>query len=191
MGVLPTHLSSFSLHWGIKPSQDHGPPFPLMPNKAHSPPSVLPLTPPLKSLCSVWWLAVSMCTCLGQGLTEPLRRQLYQAPVSKHFVASAIVSGFGVCMWDGSSGGKVSGWPFLQSLLHSLSLYFLFKLLLLLLFIRYLFIYISNAIPKVPHMLPPPTPLPTHSHFLALAFPCTEAYKVCKTNGPLFPVMAN
>jgi hypothetical protein len=52
------------------------------------------------------------------------------------------------------------------------------------------FIYISNAIPKVPHILPP-TPLPTHSHFLALAFPCTEAYKVCKTNGPLFPMMAN
>ena len=52
------------------------------------------------------------------------------------------------------------------------------------------FIYISNAIPKVPHVLPPNL-LPTHSHFLALAFPCTEAYKVCKTNGPLFPLRAN
>jgi hypothetical protein len=41
------------------------------------------------------------------------------------------------------------------------------------------FIYISNAIPKVPYTLPCPAPLPTHSHFLALAFPCTEAYKVC------------
>jgi hypothetical protein len=51
-------------------------------------------------------------------------------------------------------------------------------------------IYISNAIPKVPHNLPP-TPLPTHSHFLALAFPCTGAYKVCKSNGPRFPLMAN
>jgi hypothetical protein len=51
-------------------------------------------------------------------------------------------------------------------------------------------IYISNAIPKVPHTLPP-TPLPTHSHFLALAFPCTGAYKVCKSNRPLFPVMAD
>jgi hypothetical protein len=51
-------------------------------------------------------------------------------------------------------------------------------------------IYISKAIPKVPHTLPP-TPLPTHSHFLALAFPCTGAYKVCKSNGPLFPVMAD
>jgi hypothetical protein len=45
-------------------------------------------------------------------------------------------------------------------------------------------IYISNANPKVPHTLPP-TPLPTHSHFLALAFPCTGAYKVCLSNGPL------
>jgi hypothetical protein len=50
--------------------------------------------------------------------------------------------------------------------------------------------YISNAIPKVPHTLPP-TSLPTHSHFLALAFPCTGAYKVCVSNGPLFPVMAD
>jgi hypothetical protein len=32
---------------------------------------------------------------------------------------------------------------------------------------------------------------PTHSHFLALAFPCTGAYKVCKTNGTLFTMMAN
>ena len=32
---------------------------------------------------------------------------------------------------------------------------------------------------------------PTHSHFLALAFPCTGAYKVCKSNGPLFPMMAD
>jgi hypothetical protein len=52
------------------------------------------------------------------------------------------------------------------------------------------FIYISNAIPNVLHTLPH-TPLPTHSHFLALSFPCTEAYKVCTTNGPLFPLMAN
>jgi hypothetical protein len=49
------------------------------------------------------------------------------------------------------------------------------------------FIYISNAVPKVPHT--PPTPLPTYSHFLSLAFPCTEEYKVCKTKGPLFPMM--
>jgi hypothetical protein len=26
---------------------------------------------------------------------------------------------------------------------------------------------------------------------LALSFPCTEAYKICTTNGPLFPLMAD
>jgi hypothetical protein len=52
------------------------------------------------------------------------------------------------------------------------------------------FIYISDAIPKVPHT-PTPALLPTHSHFLALEFPCTGAYKVCKTKGPLFPMVAN
>jgi hypothetical protein len=35
-----------------------------------------------------------------------------------------------------------------------------------------------------------PAPLPTHSHFLALVFPCTGAYKVFKAKGTLFPVMA-
>ena len=45
---------------------------------------------------------------------EPLRIQLYQDPVSKYFLALAIVSGFGICMWDGSPGGAVSGWPFLH-----------------------------------------------------------------------------
>jgi hypothetical protein len=54
------------------------------------------------------------------------------------------------------------------------------------------FNYISNTIPKVPIFLPPHTaPLPTHSHFLALVFPCNGAYKVCKTKGPLFPMMGD
>jgi hypothetical protein len=60
-------------------------------------------------------------------------------------------------------------------------------------FLLDIFIYISNAIPKVPYLHPTPHPasLPTHSHFLALAFPYIGAYKVCKTKGPLFPMMAN
>jgi hypothetical protein len=57
------------------------------------------------------------------------------------------------------------------------------------------FIYIFNAIPKVPSHAPPPapppTPPPTHSHFLTLASPCTEAYNVCTTNEPLFPLIAD
>jgi hypothetical protein len=63
-----------------------------------SDPSVLFLTSPLRSLCSVQWLAVNIHLCICQDLSDHLRRQLYQAPVSKHFLAYAIVSGFGVCI---------------------------------------------------------------------------------------------
>jgi hypothetical protein len=88
-----------------------------------SSPSILSLTPRLETLGSVQWLAMSLFIC--QALAESLRRQLYQAPVSKHFLASTIVSGFGNSIWNGSPGRAVSRWPFLQSLLHTLSLYLL------------------------------------------------------------------
>jgi hypothetical protein len=39
----------------------------------------------LGSPCSVLWLAMSICLCIGQALAEPLREQPHQAPVSKHF----------------------------------------------------------------------------------------------------------
>jgi hypothetical protein len=74
-----------------------------------------PLTPPLGSQCSVQWLTVSIRTGIGQDLAKPLMGQLYKAPVSNHFLASAIVAGFGGCRWDGSSVGAVSGWPFLSA----------------------------------------------------------------------------
>ena len=83
-------------------------PMGLKTSSAHS---VLSLTPLLGTLCSVH-------LCIWQALAETLRRQLYQAPVSKHFLASTIVSGFGNCIWDGSADGAVSGWLFLRSLLH-------------------------------------------------------------------------
>jgi hypothetical protein len=86
-----------------------------------STPSVLSLTPPLGSPCSVQWLAMSIGLCNCQPLAQALRRQLYQASVSKHLFASTIVFGFGVCIWDGSQGDTVSGWPFLLYLLHIFS----------------------------------------------------------------------
>jgi hypothetical protein len=52
----------------------------------------------LRTPCSVQWLAVSICLYICQALAEPLRRQLYQAPVSKLLLASTIVSRFGVCI---------------------------------------------------------------------------------------------
>ena len=48
-------------------------------------------------------------------------------------------------------------------------------------FIRYFFIYISNAISKVPIPSSCPAPQPTHSCFLTLAFPCPRAYDLHKT----------
>ena len=76
--------------------------------KPLSAPSVLSLTPPMGTLCSVQWLAVSIHLCICQALAEPLKRQLYQAPVSMHFLTSTIVSGLCECIWDGSQGGKIS-----------------------------------------------------------------------------------
>jgi hypothetical protein len=58
-------------------------------------------------------------------------------------------------------------------------------------FIRYLAHLHFQCYTKSPPYPPTPTPLLTHSPFLALAFPCTGAYKVCMSNGPLFPVMAD
>jgi hypothetical protein len=122
---LQPHDPSIPLHWGIKPSQDQGPPLPLMSDKAYLAPSILLLTPRLGSLCSGRGLTVIIHICIGQDMAEPLRRHLYQFPFSMHFLASAIVCGVGVHMWDESPGWAASGWPFLQSLLHPLSLYFL------------------------------------------------------------------
>jgi hypothetical protein len=58
--------------------------------------------PSLGTLYSVQWLAVSIHICICETLSKPLRRELYQAPVSKLFLASTTVSGFGDCKWYGS-----------------------------------------------------------------------------------------
>jgi hypothetical protein len=71
---------------------------------------VLYLAPSLRTPCSLQWLAVNICICICQTLVEPLRRQLYQAPVSKLLFASPKVSGFGECIGTESLGGAVSGW---------------------------------------------------------------------------------
>jgi hypothetical protein len=69
-----------------------------------------------------------------------------------------------------------------------LSLFFTFLFFI----IRY-FLYLLFNCSLESFLIPSPwpAPLPTHSHFLALAFPCTGAYKVCKTKRPLFPMMAD
>jgi hypothetical protein len=82
--------------------------------------SVLSLTPLLGTPHSVQWLAVSIRLCICKALAGPLRRQPHQAPFSNHLLASTIVCRFSTCIiWDDYPGGKVSGWPFLQSLLNT------------------------------------------------------------------------
>jgi hypothetical protein len=60
--------------------------------------------------------------------------------------------------------------------------------------IFFYYVFSSITFPMLSQKSPIPSPqhtsLPTPSHFLSLAFPCTGAYKVCVANGPLFPVMA-
>ena len=76
-------------------------------------PWILTLVPLLVTLCSVQWLAESIHLFICQVLW-PLSASTCWHP--------KIVSGFGDCIWDGSPWGAVSGWPFHQSLLYTLSL---------------------------------------------------------------------
>ena len=68
----------------------------VLPMRLQTPsaPSVLSLTSPSAYLSAV---------------TEPLRRQLYQAHLSKYFLASTMVSGFDFCIYDEYQDGVVSG----------------------------------------------------------------------------------
>jgi hypothetical protein len=99
--------------------------------------------------------------------------------------------GFHFLCWNHPSQCHFWTWWFkaLFSILMHFVIYHLHFLIDFL--IRYFLHLHFKCYPKSPPDPPPPTPLPTHSHFLALAFTRTEAYKVCKTMGPLFPMMAN
>ena len=110
---------------------------------------------------------VSNCIC--QALAEPLRRQLYQAPVSKHLLASTTVSGFGDCLWDGSPGGAVSRWSFLQSLLQNLNT----AISLFCLGVPRHSLFIPSLFPP---SLAPPLPASHHGHaqFGSFQMPLTE-----------------
>jgi hypothetical protein len=55
-----------------------------------SAPWELSLAPSLWTVCSVQWMTESIHFCISQALAETLRRQVCQAPDSKHLLASAI-----------------------------------------------------------------------------------------------------
>jgi hypothetical protein len=77
-----------------------------------SAPWVFSLAPSLGSLCSVHWMAVSIHFSIFQTLAEPLRRQLYQAPVCKLLLRLTTVSGVGGCIQNGSPVGLFLVGPF-------------------------------------------------------------------------------
>jgi hypothetical protein len=60
----------------------------VAPSMGLQPPSSM--DPPSRILRSVQWLAASICLCIFQALAESLRRQLYHASISKHFLAPTI-----------------------------------------------------------------------------------------------------
>ena len=58
-------------------------------------------------------MTLSIHFCIVQALAEPLRRQLYESPGSKHLLASAIVSEFGGSLWlDPQVGQFLDGHSF-------------------------------------------------------------------------------
>lgn len=63
--------------------------------------------------------SVQYLTCDHPYWSESGRASQEKAiSISKHFLASSVVIGFGGCIWDGSPSGAVSGWPFLHTLVH-------------------------------------------------------------------------
>ena len=62
-------------------------------SSAPSVPSPVPLS---RTPSSIQWLTVSIHLCIFQALAEPFRRQLYQAPVRKHFPGFRIVYGLDI-----------------------------------------------------------------------------------------------
>jgi len=66
-----------------------------------SAPLTLSLSSPKGTLFSVQWLTGRFSLGICHDLEETLRRQLYQAPVSMHLLASGILFRFGGCMYVG------------------------------------------------------------------------------------------
>jgi hypothetical protein len=123
MQLEPWVRPSVFFDWWLSPRELYGvlvsSYFSPMGLETSSAPWILSLAPLFGTVCSVQWMAVSIYFCICQSLAEPLRRQLYQAPVSKFLLASTIVSRSSDCIWDGSPGRVVSGWSFLQFLIRT------------------------------------------------------------------------
>jgi hypothetical protein len=73
----------------------------------------LTIAPSLGTLCSLQRTTVKIHFCIYQALAEPLRRQIYQVPVSKILLAFTIVSGLVfVYRMDAQVGQSLDGHSF-------------------------------------------------------------------------------
>jgi hypothetical protein len=146
--------------------------------------SIVSLTPPLGTPHSVQWLAASIHICIGQNLAEPLRRQPYQPPISKHILASTIVDSL------------VSLYAMNSQVVHSLDGFSFSLCSTLFYWLFYLFTFqMLSPFPVCPPQAPYPLLLPrasmrvlphppTHSCFSGLEFPYPSSSSVHRTKGP-------
>jgi hypothetical protein len=151
----PASHPRIPLHWGIEPSQDQGPLLPFMPNKAilcyifgwsHGSLHVYSLIDDLvlgSSGGSGWlilffplWgckpfspLSPFSNSSTGDPVLSPMVGYKHLPQVLAEIQETAISGSYQQALLGIHSlwcpGGPVSGWPFLQSLFHTFSLYFL------------------------------------------------------------------
>jgi hypothetical protein len=88
--------------------------------------AILPCILPQESPSSINCFAVGVCIFLSQFLGAASQKTVI-TPFFNHNKISLIVLGIGACPWDGCQVEPVIGWPFPQSLFHSLSLHFLYR----------------------------------------------------------------
>jgi hypothetical protein len=114
---------------------------------------------------------------------RPENKGKAKADLSKHYFPIEISQNANIMhntLWDPS----LSQLQYLRN--QDLSFFLIFNI--------FYYVFSSITFPMLSQKSPipsPPLPYPPIPIFLALAFPCTGAYKVCLSNGPLFPVMAD
>jgi hypothetical protein len=86
---------------------------PPMELQTPSAPWVLSLTPSLRTLCSVQWMAVRIHFCIYQALAEPLKRQLYHS-LNPVIISSYSVFKFSLEAWEKQGYGPLLQWSQLE-----------------------------------------------------------------------------
>ena len=121
LGTLLGWWSSLWENWVVRPAYVV---LPMGWQSPSAPPGLLPV-PLSGSLKSVWWLAPSICICIGQLVARPSQKLPYLVPIHKCLLTIATVLGLVSTDMIYPQVEPFPGWSFLQSLFHFLSLFFL------------------------------------------------------------------